>query len=100
MDTIFEETFISGVGNIDKKVWEEAMEKSKNEKAASGQVLDSENKILDLSKLRVTDLPTVTRVFEPRPAADTEEVKIQVQRLEALGEISNLLGRSVITRGS
>ena len=43
-------------------------------------VYDEETKTLDMSKQRVTDLKTNTRIFPPKPASGSKEMLIQLQR--------------------
>ena len=70
--------------NKTKAEREDRRDKDKKERQKGGEVFDKDAAILDMSKLRVTDIPTNTRVFEPRAASGPEEVKIQVQKDEVM----------------
>jgi hypothetical protein len=48
------------------------------------EIFDQDSKVFNLSKLRVTDIPTNVRVHEPRAGSGPNEMKIQVQRDEML----------------
>ena len=63
---------------------EDRRDKDKKERQKGGEVFDKDAAILDMIKLRVTDIPTNTRVFEPRAASGPEEVKIQIHKDEVM----------------
>ena len=43
------------------------------------QIYDKETSQVTMSNLKVTDIPTITRLFPPRPAGGNNEIKIQEQ---------------------
>ena len=45
----------------------------------STDIYNKETQSVTMSNLRVTDLPSVTRLFPPRPAGGQDEIKIQEQ---------------------
>ena len=52
----------------------------------STKVLDEQEKKLDMTKLKVTNLSKNPRLIEPRAAINNEEIKIQTQRMEMLSK--------------
>ena len=87
------------VENENKDEMAERKEKSIKEKKMSGEVFDRAAGRVDLSKLRVTDIPTNTRVFEPRAASGPEEVKIQLQKNEVLETCREYVKRECFETG-
>ena len=77
----------------------ENAEKRRKVKAENGKVYDKEAATIDLSKLRVTDIPTNTRIFEPKPAKGSEEVKIQVQKNEILKTFTDYVKKECDEKG-
>ena len=69
---------LMGNAKKDGKTEEEILEEIKKENE-SRVIYDIEAGKVNLSNYRVTDIPTVTRVFPPRPANGNQEMKIQEQ---------------------
>ena len=67
---------------------EDEIKRTEAAEAEAVRAQDQDNKILDLRKLRVTALPTCTRIFFPEPHK-TEENKIQIQKELVLNTIKN-----------
>ena len=57
----------------------EEIAKDKEIYEASKVVYDKESAKINMSNCRVTDIPTVTRLFPPRPAGGNQEIRIQEQ---------------------
>ena len=78
---------------VEKRKEEKKKEMAENERKyqEASRTVDRDRKRIDMSRLRVTNLKNNPRLIEPRPAMNTEEIKIQAQKQEVVDEAKKVV---------
>ena len=82
-------------GKSDQEIFEEKQKENESRKT-----YDEELGRINLSNYRVTDMPSVTRVFPPRPANSNQEMKIQEQCNLAREAFDEYVGKNCDENGN